>query len=391
MPSVKSFETDMRRARRKKRTKRAAKNISFVLGVIIIFGLVYLSRSAWIDFFDGILDRHQATVQNDGLLAGGNYPIDISKKTHTKIGSISKNWTLFADTTFYVYDSSGDIIYSEQAPYSNPIVCEAGKRALVYDQGGYSFTVCGPRDKIYSKRLSNQILLGTVGSDGNVAIVTADEKYVSYLTIYDKGGSEIYHWADGTMITAVALSSNGKSCLVSCSYARGGSYKSVVTGINFNSTEEYMQTVPLETLGFSVSYCEGGFWLLGRDKLYRLDSDGGILSSLEYEFELSDFDLGEKMAALVFETTEGNSSAVTIVPAQDSASSAASVSGRISECRVSDKAVYILTAAAVNAYDLSGNLLATAPLSTSYRSMAVVGDEIFLLGYHSVEKIDFSI
>ena len=118
MPSVKSFETDMRRARRKKRAKRNIKNFMFILAVAMVFGLVYLSRDAWLDFFDGILDRHQAAVQNDGMLAGGNYPIDISKKTHTKIGAISKDWTLFADTTFYVYDSSGDVVYSAQTPYS---------------------------------------------------------------------------------------------------------------------------------------------------------------------------------------------------------------------------------------------------------------------------------
>ena len=390
MPSVKSFETDMRRARRKKRAKRNIKNFMFILAVAMVFGLVYLSRDAWLDFFDGILDRHQAAVQNDGMLAGGNYPIDISKKTHTKIGAISKDWTLFADTTFYVYDSSGDVVYSAQTPYSNPIVDEAGKRALVYDQGGYNFTVCGPRDEIYSKRLTNQILLGAVGPDGSVAIVTADEKYVSYLTIYDKSGSEIYHWADGTMITAVSVAENGKGCLVSCSYARSGSFKSVVTQLSFNSTEVAMQTAPLETLGFSVEYCDGGSWLLGRDKLYRLNADGGIESSLEFEYELSDFDLGESMAALVFETADGSGGTVTIVSAQDSESASVPLQDTVNECYVSEKAVYVLTEKSVNAYNAQAGLLATAPLSTAYRSFAHVGNEIFLLGYRSVEKIEFT-
>ena len=280
MPSVNSFETDMRKLRRKRRAKRNIKNVTFILVIIVIAGLIYLSRDAWLDFFDGILARSQAsTVQNDGTLLGGNYPIDISKKTNTAIGKIQRSWTLFADTTFYVYDPSGEVVYSEQAPYSNPIVEESDKRALIYDQGGYNFLVAGPRDEIYSKRLTDQILLGAIGPDGSVAIVTVNEKYASYLTIYDKSGSEIYRWADGTMITAVAISDNGKGCLVSSTYARGGTFRSVVTRLDFSSTEVSMQTIPLETLGFEVAYCSNGFWLLGRDRIYRLNNDGGIETS----------------------------------------------------------------------------------------------------------------
>lgn len=391
MPSVKSFETDMKRARMKKRAKRNIKNLSFILAVIIIVGLVYLSRDAWIDFFDGILDRHRGTqtVQNDGELAGGNYPIDISKKTHTQIGKISKYWSLFADTTFYVYDESGDIVYSDQAPYSNPIIKESEKRALIYDQGGYNFTVAGPKNEVYSKRISDQILLGSIGPDGSVAIVTANEKYMSYLTVYDKSGSEIYHWADGTMITAVAISSNGKSCLVSCSYARGGTFRTVVTGLSFNSVEVAMQTVALDTLGLDVSYCDGGFWLLGRDRLYRINPNGGVEMNFGYEYELADYALGEDCAALIFETAEGNEGLATIIPASDEEISTASVSGDVHDCLVSDRAVYILSDEAAEAYAFDGTLLATAPLDAPYRSCVILGGDMYLLGYRSVEKIAF--
>lgn len=392
MPSVKSFETDMKRARRKKRAKRNIKNLTFVLAVVMVLGLVYLSRDAWLEFFDGILDKHQHTaLQYDGTLEGGNYPIDISKKTNTRIGKMSKNWTLFADTTFYVYDSSGDIVYSAQAPYSNPIVEESGKRALVYDQGGYNFTVAGPRDTIYSKRLTNQILLGAIGPDGSAAIVTADEKYISYLTIYDKSGSEIYHWADGTMITAVDIAENGKGCLVSCSYARGGTFRSVVSRLDFSSTEVPMQTVPLETLGFEVRYCDGGFWLLGRDRLYRLNSDGGVEFNLEYDYELSGFDLGDKLAVMIFETADGSGGTVTVASVDGSDLGTAAITSRVDGCYVTDKAVYILSDGELDAFDRTGNLLATAPLSTPYRAFSVLGDDVYLLGYRSVEKIEFSI
>ncbi len=45
MSSVNSFETDMRKLRRKRKRKRIAKNIMAVLAVLIVSFAVYLSRS----------------------------------------------------------------------------------------------------------------------------------------------------------------------------------------------------------------------------------------------------------------------------------------------------------------------------------------------------------
>lgn len=392
MPSVNSFETDMRKLRRKRRTKRYVKNLAFVFAVLIVAGLIYITKDAWLDYFDGILAKAQtgAAVQNDGELAGGNYPIDISKKTNTSIGKIQKFWTLFADTAFYVYDSSGDIVYSEQASYSNPIVEQSERRTLVYDQGGYSFTVLGPRKQIYSKRLSDQILLGSVGADGSVAIVTQNDKYDSYLTIYDKNGSEIYHWADGTMIMAAAIDQNGKGCILASVYARGGDYKTVLTRLNFDETEVELQTAPVETLAFEVAYCSGGMWLVGDDRLVRFNSDGGVEQTFEYNYQLSSFSLSEKLAALAFKGAGGNGE-IAVIQAESQGTYVAAAAYEIADVYASDSRVYILESSKIDALDSGGNLVATAPLDTVYREFSVLGDEIFLLGYHTVEKIEFSV
>ncbi len=392
MPSVNTFETDMKKLRRKRRTKRYAKNIGFIVIIIVISGLIYLSRNAWLSYFDGILERAQASntaVMNDGELAGGNYPIDISKKTNTTIGKLQKNWTLFADTTFYVYTPSGDIVYSAQAPYSNPVVEESDKRALIYDQGGYSFMVAGPKDEVYSKRLTDQILLGSVGADGSVAIVTANDKYASYLTVFDKNGSEIYHWADGTMITAVAVDSGGGGCLIASSYARGGTYRTVVTRLGFDSVEVEMQTQPIETLGFAVDYCDDGIWLVGQDALYRLSEEGETVLTYRYRFDLTDFSLSDRLAALTFETVGSGGSSTAIARTDSEDVFELSDGSAVNDVYASDAAVYLCYGSRIDALDRTGSLAATAPLDTVYREFSVLGSDIYLLGYHSVDKIEF--
>ncbi len=394
MPSLNSFETDMKKLRRRRRAKRSIKNITFITAVIVIAGLIYISRDAWLDYFDGILERAQQTnqtVQNDGELAGGNYPIDISKKTHTNIGKMSKNWTLFADATFYVYEDDGDIVYSEQASYANPIVEESERRTLLYDQGGYNFMVAGPKKQIYSKRLTDQILLGAIGPDGSVAIVTANDKFASYLTVYDKNGSEIYHWADGTMITAVAINSNGTGCLLASSYARGGDYRTVITGLDFRSTELALQTAPIETLGFAVSYCDGGkIWLIGRDSTYRLSADGQVEFSYVYDFELISYGINENAAALVFENVGGGGVGAAVISADAASAYELAADEKISDVVVDGNTVYLCCESKIDAIDSVGNLLATAPVEAVYREMVVLDGSIYLLGYRTVEKIEFA-
>ena len=391
MPSVNTFETDMKKLRRKRRAKRHIKNFMLIFAVLIVVGLVYLSRDAWLDYFDGILDRASVqAVQNDGALAGGNYPIDISKKTNTSIGKMQKCWTLFADTSFYVYNPSGDIIYSEQASYANPVVIGSEKRTLVYDQGGYSFMVAGPKKQIYSKRVSEQILLAAIGEDGSAAIVTQNDKYDSYLTIYDKNGSEIYHWADGTMITAAALKSDGKGCLIASAYARGGTYRSVVTELSFDSTEVKLQTSPYETLAFAVEYCDGGAWLLGHDRLIRLAEDGSTAFEYDYDYDLSGYSLSDKLAALVFEGAGGNGGGFSILQADSEYVYKSESAESPEDVYAAENEVYLCFDDRIDAVDRGGNLLATAPVDSVYRSFAVLDGEIYLLGYHTVDKIDFS-
>ncbi|MBQ4159574.1 MAG: hypothetical protein IJD83_01450, partial [Clostridia bacterium] len=57
---------------------------------------------------------------------------------------------------------------------------------------------------------------------------------------------------DGNMITAVALNSSGKGCLVSSSYAMEGDYNSCVTMLDFSSTEVKLKTSPVKSLAFAT-------------------------------------------------------------------------------------------------------------------------------------------
>lgn len=390
MSSVNSFETDMRKIRRRRKNKRILKNMFLIFAIIVIALLVYVTRSSWISYFDGILERAQfgSNVHIEGEIAHGNYPIDISKKTKTDIGSMSKCWTLFADTTFYVYSDSGDIVYSVQASYSNPIINETAKRTLIYDLGGYNFMVLSNSKQVYSKQLTDQILLGAVGSDGTVAIVTSNDKYTSYLTVYDKNGSEIFHWADSNMITAVDINEKCTGCIVSSSYARGGEYKTVISAIDFSSTELAMKSSPIDALTFGLEYCQDGqFWIIADNALYRMSFDGTVGFKYDYKYDLVSYSANDKIAALVFESVGNEHTAVSLMGYNSDDVCEIIREEKINYILADGSTVYMNTDSALEALNRNGESLLNMELDGVYRQFSVSGNNIYLLGYKYINKI----
>ncbi len=74
MSSINSFETDMRKLRRKRKTKRTIKNLLFIFSVILVAGIIYVTQDKWIGYLDGILDRAQSNTSfGEASIASGNY------------------------------------------------------------------------------------------------------------------------------------------------------------------------------------------------------------------------------------------------------------------------------------------------------------------------------
>lgn len=398
MASVKSFETDMKKARRKRKNKRILKNTLFILVIIAISLALYFTRSLWISYFDGILEDAQLGNRGEynGELQSGNYPFDVSKKSELNIGSMNKCWTLLADSEFYVYNHSGNIIYTQQVNYSNPIINESEKRTLIYDLGGYSFMTLSNKKQMYSRRLTDQILLGEVGENGTVAIVTSNDKYTSYLTVYDKNGSEIYHWADGNMITAVDVNDKGTGCAVSSTYAKGGQYHSVVSVIDFSSDDPVTKSDVMPAMTFSLERCaDGRLWVVTDTCLYRLSSDGKVAFSYSYTankmLKLEKFDVSEQICFLVFESISGAKSDALLFSYDSEDVRYYSDIDKVTTVEVADGVVYMCSKSRLEVFDRNGHVYLEKPLENECKQLAVSENGIYTMSYKLIDRIEISL
>lgn len=390
MASVNSFETDMKKLRRKRKRKRAAKNTMVIFAVLALVLVIYLTNGYWLPYFEGILDRGISSIENGEIEESENYPIDISKRINVDIHTMNDCWTLYSDTSLQTRGFDGSVINTYYMPYSSPIVEAASKRILVYDMGGYSFSVVGKKSEVFSKKLTNQILFCELGESGNVAVVTSTEKYPSYLTIYDKNGTEIYRWADGNLITSVTLDSSGSGCVVASAYALGGSIKTIVTALDFSKTDIVSKSAPLEAMVLDLEYTKkGGIWVVGDTAVYRLDSSCALDYTFSFNYDLDMFAAEDDIAVLTFDKAGTKDTILVVLDASNSTSSEKTYSEDIKHIDISDGIVYYNTKSSLCTMDKSGNSLGDFDLSAEYVSFAVGSDSILMQGYYSIDKLSF--
>lgn len=386
MASMEAYENDMRKLRRSRKRKRYIKNAVTVGVFIVIVMAIYLSRSLWLPELEGVLQRN--------FITGGNqeervesFPIDISRKVNVLIAPMSDCLAIYQDNYLTTLDSGGEELFSSYLTYGSPVILTEGKRALAYDMGGYSFTVITKKSEAFSHRLDDQILYAALGDRGGAAVVTSTDRYPSLLTVYDKNGSKLYSWGDGNYITAAGFSDSEDKIAVSSVYAQGGSIRTTVRVFDIGKREIIAKTDPVETLALGIGYTvHGGFWLIGDTGVYYYDENCSLAYSSDYSYDISSYAIGDGIAAVELSSIDGKSSYVTLYSDSGEGTVQLDYQEKISHIDISGGRVYISTGSRLDCYSSGGILISSYSLGREYNSFAVVGENIYLKSYSSIEK-----
>ncbi len=391
MSSINSYETDIKKLRRSRRTKRFIRRLSLILGVLAVALIVYLTHDNWLPYFENILEESYESATSTTLSEDeeeeSNFPFDVSSRSNVSIGAMKDCWVMFSDTSITTYDASGATIQSVYAPYGTPTVETSSTRALVYDMGGYSLMVISRRNEIFEKKLEDQILFAELGEKGNIAVITSTDKYVSYLTIYDKNGNEVFHWADGNYIMAVAMNDSGSGCAVASLYASGGILKTLVYVLDFSSEEIQAKSSAIETMAMGLEFTDdGGIWLVGNDAIYLMESDCTVSYTYEYTYDISGFSACDDLCALSFEKPGSDECVVAIFEAGLDEPAEITYNEEVKYILVDDGEVYLNTEAQLDRISSSGEIESETALGAEYTSFVIYNDYAILLNYRSVVK-----
>ena len=386
---------EIREARQREKNKRRIKTAAALLVVAVFAVSAYFTRGYWVPQLESVLNRPKETIVNDGEVKKGNFPLGFDEGSVSSIGSTGSYLLCLDKNQLKFYDENGEETGSFSHNYADPVMKSSDKRVLLYDKGGSSLMVVGRKNEMFSKSVKNRLVMAELADNNYVAAVTSDEKYAGILTVYDGNGREIYKWSSSAAVVSVTFDEGGDGCFVTTYSCRNGQLNSVVRYLTFDQAEPKMQSVSLPVLALQAMENDNGeFWVAGDTAFYRLDKDGNIMSSYEYQGHLKDFSLSRGSAAVALSGIKRRSSELLIFDSNsDSAEpdhNVCTTDGEPERVKISGSKIVLLKARSINCYDSYGNLTATAECSSDYIDFVYFGDNVYFCDLREVNKISFT-
>lgn len=386
---------DIKAARRRGKNKKRIKNLAIVAVVAVFVGAVYVTRGKWVPKLENVLNRPQETVVNDGSVKKGNFPLTFEEGAVDNIQSIGSYLLCPDKNQLRIYNENGEEENSFSHNYSDPVLRAAQNRMLIYDKGGSSLKVVSRSSEMFTKTVGNKIIMAQIADNNNIAVVTNDEKYAGILYIYDPNGKEIFKWSSSSNLLSVTFSEDGKGAYVTTFAGKEGSLKSVMRYFRFDSEDEYVRSGDLPMLALQAMETDNGeYWVVGDTCFIKLDRSGNIVFQYDYPDTLVDYSLSKSCAALVFNGVKRKSSELVIFDADSDVLGANQVisaeDGDPVSVHIYGTDIILLKGRQIDCYDVGGNLTATAKVESDHIDFTCIGDNLYLLDYREINKIEFA-
>ncbi len=216
--------------------KRALVRTICVLLVAVLAVALWLGRDS--TFFTNIGDWFHTRLV--GMDTGSGYPTSITgtQVLPTNLLACDGMAVTLSDTSLTVQNATAKRVFSRQHSFSQPRMCEAGGRWLVYNLGGTGYRV---------ETISKTVLTGTAEGDiqavalapnGRFALVTQTSDNASRLTVYMANGEVQYTYSFyDALITAVTLNNNGTRGVVSTVSTENGALSGTLYLLDFSKEQ----------------------------------------------------------------------------------------------------------------------------------------------------------
>jgi len=373
---------------RKKRRKRRIKFLVFLLVAALVAGLYY-TKDMWLPKLKGIGKQYQI-IKNDGRLAEGNFPIEISGGAGYQLKYSDDKVFLLSDAYIYYYNTDGGLLKKRQHVYSNSVLNTAGGNALIYESGGNELSVENEDEVIYTKSYDSIIMFARLSSKGYTAVVTSSGTYACELTVYDDDGKMIYERNCVERISDISFTDDSNGCVISYIGAQNGTIVTKIQKITFTSEKEKWTSPDVDTLGLEVYGSGDGAFVLGYTSCAYINSSGQISSYYNYEGDLAGGDSKGGKSAVILNDEDRRKYTLVLFKNESETPVTVEFKEPLDDVAVYDGLVYVMSKGEIQAYDFGGTLRSTAEISDSYHEFRRSDDYIYLMGYNRVDRINYN-
>ncbi len=371
-----------RLARKEQKNKKRRAVAWAVIGVIIAALLVM--RIIETDFSSIGGDSESGTDEST------DYLYQLASSSDLYFGAVGGNIAVLEDTSYTVIDSSsGDVEFTVDHGYSNPVAVISGSYSLLYDQGGVSYRLDKGSENIYEEKTSQTILCADVSSFGAVAVAQTDGDSLSTVSVYSKSLSQKLSYDVSGYVTNIAVDARGSRVAFAVVSSEDARLKTVVYTMSVNDTEPRAQFEYVGSSVLALHFSSTDLFVVGSDFLSVISSlkdsedvfEQGTVNTVSYSFSSS--------GSLVYAYTEYSGSSdniISVVKPSGKVTQITTVSSTVKDVSASSSRVSILTADSILTYKISNsNLLDTYQVDDSYSSIVQISSDVYARHLAAVE------
>ena len=167
--------------------------------------------------------------------------VERSDTKATEFATFQKKILKYSNDGAFLTEHNNEVLWNQAYEMSRPKVDMCGDYLTIYDKGGkniYIFTKAGLVKAIETRLPITQV---SIAAQGTIAVLT-DNQAMGILTLYDKTGTELVngaiHGEKGGYPIAIALSDDAIKLAVSILDVSGGSVKTTLAFYNFGTVGE---------------------------------------------------------------------------------------------------------------------------------------------------------
>lgn len=190
--------------------------IVIFIAVLILFVLIFVVLNA-----DLISCENASNFVQYGILNNRkdeSFPVNLegASISNGNFSRMGNDLCYASDTKFSIVNTYGREVYSNLISFINPILASSDEYSLVYSLGDKDFFIASKKGLVYQSESKDKILVASINNNGEYALVTESDGYLSKLYVYNKDNEQIYAYSFADFyITSVDLSENGRRIALS--------------------------------------------------------------------------------------------------------------------------------------------------------------------------------
>lgn len=389
--------TDVSELRKKREAQNTRNFIIKVFLTLLLCGAVIIAvatREMWLPYAKSVVGSIPENVAGDGNaeLAEGRFPIKVEGGMGYQLCDMSGSLALLDDSQFHVYSADGKVMFEKQHAYANPVLCVNGDHALVYDEGGKTFSLEGRYKTVYDKNADDVIYLAKLSRSNYAAVVTRSDKFLAQLKVYNKDGKDIFtYFSYDSRIIDVTFTDNSSGCIITVLSAEDGMLRSKMIRYDFKEQEARWESESIPTLALDVRYTDDGIMMTGDTMMAGFTIDGQLVSTYTYDEPIYDYDVSGNITAVITENTYVRRAELIALNGNDCSAPTVTVTGESAGKLFCDgREIYIMNGNKVDVYNSEGLRTGCITLEDEYEGICKIGKHVYLLGYDSINRIDYT-